>query len=512
LYLVTAEEMRRIEERIMEETGLPGTVLMENAGRSVADEITKRFPKPQKAVILAGKGNNGGDGWVIARYLLYRNWDVACWLVGNPDQLTPDAKVFYHVLQSFTPIQTYHSGRLDALKSDLSQAGVIVDALLGTGVNGSLRPPVKEVVGQINASGKWVVSVDLPTGLHTDGASIDSEKVKADLTVTFQYPKWGHFSRQGKALSGKLVIKEIGLPPELKAELKPKGRLNDPVWWKNSWSPRDPWSHKGSHGHLLLIGGSKGMLGAICMAGEAAYRMGAGYVTLAVPESERHALAAKVTQPLIWPWPGEGTFHPDSADGLREKAGQISAMAIGPGLGRFEGEDKWLRDVLSTMQGPLVLDADALNILAAYPDLLGDLRQRKVPAIITPHPGEMARLTSLSVKEVEAGRVDVARSYAKRSGMIVVLKGRFTLIAHPDGTVILNPTGSPALAKAGSGDVLTGMIGSLLAQKVSPFEAAAMAVYLHGKAAGLSGTHSHSMVYTDLLDGIQRAVRQEFVE
>ena len=164
-----------------------------------------------------------------------------------------------------------------------------------------------------------MVSVDLPTGLHTDGASIDSEKVKADLTVTFQYPKWGHFSRQGKELSGELVIKEIGLPPVLKPELKPKGRLNDPVWWKKSWSPRDPWSHKGSHGHLLLIGGSKGMLGAICMAGEAAYRMGAGYVTLAVPESERHALAAKVTQPLICRRQEKAPFIPTVLTGSKKK-------------------------------------------------------------------------------------------------------------------------------------------------------------------------------------------------
>lgn len=512
MYLVTAEEMRRIEAWAIDEVGIPGTVLMENAGKSVADEITKRFPEPQKAVVLAGRGNNGGDGWVIARYLLHRSWEVACWLVGSPDKITPDAQVFYNVLQSFTSIQTFDSSRLDELKSDLSRASVIVDALLGTGVKGNLRPSYKEVVEQINVSRKWVVSVDLPTGLYTDGVSTDSVKVKADLTVTFQYPKWGHFSRQGKELTGELVIKEIGLPPALNQELEPEGRLNDPVWWKKDWTPRDKWSHKGSHGHLLLIGGSKGMLGAICMAGEAAYRTGAGYVTLTVPESERHALAAKVTQPLIWPWPGEESFAVKSADLFREKADQISAVAIGPGLGRFEGEDEWLKNLLSFIQVPLVLDADALNILADCPDLLRVVRERDVPAIVTPHPGEMARLTSMSVQEVEANRKDVARLFAQRTGMIVVLKGRYTLIAHPDGTLFLNQTGSPALAKAGSGDVLTGMIGSLLAQKVSPFHAAAMAVYLHGKAAEQTRIHPHSVLYTDLLTGIHRTISQEFVE
>lgn len=512
MYLVTAEEMRWLETWAMDEAGIPGTVLMENAGRSVVDEITKRFPKPQKAVVLAGKGNNGGDGWVIARYLLHRNWEVDCWLVGNPDKITPDARVFYCVLQTFTSIQTYDPDRLDDFKSDLNRSTVIVDALLGTGVKGDLRPVYKEVIQQINAAGKWVVSVDLPTGLDADGATTGSEKVKADLTVTFQYPKWGHFSRQGKEMTGELVIKDIGLPPVVAPELEPEGRLNDPVWWKKDWSFRDEWSHKGSHGHLLLIGGSKGMLGAICMAGEAAYRTGAGYVTLTVPESERHALAAKVTQPLIWPWPGDGTFSVKSADGFRERAGKISAVAIGPGLGRFDGEDEWLKSLLSSIQVPLVLDADALNILASYPSLLRCARERDVPLIVTPHPGEMARLTSMSVKEVEANRRDVARSFARHTGMIVVLKGRYTLIAHPDGKSYLNQTGSPALAKAGSGDVLTGMIGSLLAQKVSPFHAAAMAVYLHGKAAEQTGIHPHSVLYTDLLTGIHRAISQEFVE
>ncbi|MBA4603345.1 NAD(P)H-hydrate dehydratase [Thermoactinomyces mirandus] len=513
MYLVTAEEMRRLEEWAIHKAGLPGIVLMETAGRSVADEIARRFPKPGKAVIISGKGNNGGDGWVVARYLMQRNWNVSCWLIGNPDQITPDAKVFYQLLirlnQPVKRFDTTHSGELAA---DLNGAAVIVDALLGTGVKGPLRPMYQEIVDQINRAQKWVVAVDLPTGVDTDGMYNEGNCVKADVTVTFQYPKWGHFSRQGKKMSGELIVKDIGLPPIPDRKLEPSAKINDPSWWKDAWPARDEWSHKGSHGHLLLVGGGKGMLGAICMAGEAAYRMGAGYVTLTVPESERHALAAKVTQELIWPWPGKEFFSVQSAGEFRQKANRFTSVAIGPGLGRFAGEDEWLKHLLTEIKVPLVLDADALNILAAYPELLSLCRKRKESTILTPHPGEMARLTSLSVAEVEANRRETARSFAEKTGMIVILKGRHTLIAHPDGTLHLNHSGSPALAKAGSGDLLTGMIGSLLAQKVSPFKAACMAVYLHGKAGEMTGVHACSVMYNNLLHGLQQTIDQEFVE
>ncbi len=513
MYLVTAEEMRRLEEWAIYKAGLPGTVLMETAGKSVADEISGRFPKPGKAVVVAGKGNNGGDGWVVARYLMQRNWNVSCWLVGNPDQITPDAKVFYKLLIHLNQqVKRFDSTRIGELAKDLNEATVIVDALLGTGVKGPLRPLYQEVVDQVNMAGKWVAAVDLPTGTDTDGMDNGNDCVKADVTVTFQFPKWGHFSRQGKEMSGELIVVDIGLPPFPDRKLEPAAKMNDPAWWKDAWPVRDEWSHKGSHGHLLLIGGGKGMLGAICMAKEAAYRMGAGYVTLTVPESERHTLAAKATQALIWPWPGEEFFSAQSAEKFRQKADRFTSVAIGPGLGRFPGEEQWLKELLTTVKVPLVLDADALNILADNPDLLYLCQKREVPAILTPHPGEMARLTSLSTAEVEANRRETARFFAEKTGMIVILKGRHTLIAHPDGTLHLNNSGSPALAKAGSGDLLTGMVGSLLAQKVPPFLAACMAVYLHGKAGEMTGVQVNSVMYKDILQGLERAISQEFVE
>lgn len=513
MYLVTAEEMRRLEEWAIHEAGLPGTVLMETAGRSVADEIVKRFPKPGKVVVIAGKGNNGGDGWVVARYLMQRNWNISCWLVGNPDQITRDAKVFYKLLTRLKqPVKRFDSTRIRELANDLNEATVIVDALLGTGVKGPLRPMVQTIVDQINMARKWVAAIDLPTGIDADGMVNGCDCVKADITVTFQYPKWGHFSRQGKEMSGELIVKDIGLPPIPDKVLEPAAKMNDPAWWKDVWPGRDEWSHKGSHGHLLLIGGGKGMLGAVCMAGEAAYRMGAGYVTLTVPESERQILAAKATQALIWPWPGIGFFTEQSAEDFQQKADRFTSVAIGPGLGRFPGEDQWLKNLLAAVKVPLVLDADALNILAAYPDLLSLCQTREAPVILTPHPGEMARLASLSIAEVEANRRETARSFAQKTGMIVILKGRHTLIAHPDGTLCLNDSGSPALAKAGSGDLLTGMVGSLLAQKVPPFQAACLAVYLHGKAGEMTGVHTHSVMYKDILQGLGRAINQEFVE
>lgn len=509
MYLVTAKEMRDLDRYTISQAGLPGVVLMENAGRAVAEEVMRRFPEPKTAVVLGGTGNNGGDGWVAARHLLFRGWKVHLWLAGDEGKLTSDARVFYEVCKKYTQIERYQPEKRERLWQHLQQAEVIVDALLGTGAKGELRPLMAELVSLINQQERaFVVAVDLPTGVDADTGAVEREAVQADLTVTFAFPKWGHYLRPGADCSGEVKVADIGLAPIPDADLEPSARINLPGEWKQHLRSRSPWAHKGTHGHLLIIGGSRGMLGAVVMSGEAAYRTGAGLVTLTVPKSEHPALAAKVTQEIIWSWPGDEVFSRKSYQWFNARKSRYSAVAIGPGLGRFTGEEEWLGELMRKIEVPLVLDADALNILSDHPDLF-EKRPPDFPTVLTPHPGEMARLIGCTVKEVESSRHQAAKELAERTGMTVVLKGRYTIIAFPDGKQWLNGTGSPALAKAGSGDLLTGMIGSFLAQQIPVKDAVLMAVYLHGKAGELAAKlMPHSVMFSDILSAMETALHQ----
>jgi ADP-dependent NAD(P)H-hydrate dehydratase / NAD(P)H-hydrate epimerase len=508
VYLVTAEEMRALDRYTMEEVGLPGVVLMEQAGKAVAEAIIGRFPVSGSVVVLGGTGNNGGDGWVLARHLVLRGWQVQPWLVGDPAKLTGDARIFYQVCQAFVPVECYRLEQKERLSAQLATADVVVDALIGTGSRGALRATIAEVVQQVNQQrGKWIVAVDLPTGVNADTGEVPTEAIRANLTVTFGYPKWGHYLRPGADRCGEVQVADIGLAPLPDSLAQTVATVNSPQRWESFLPPRNPWSHKGTWGHLLLIGGAGGMLGAIEMAAQAAYKAGVGLVTCTVPASQTGALAVKMTQELIWSWPGEGTFAVDSVRCWEQVKSSVSTVAIGPGLGRFSGEEEWLGTLMQKIDLPLVLDADALNILADYPELFS-LRNRVAPTVLTPHAKEMARLLRITVAEVEQKRSVVAKELAQRTGMIVVLKGRYTLIALPDGKQILNPSGSPALAKAGSGDLLTGLIGSWLAQSIPVAEAVAMAVYLHGKAGEIAAREVgvYSVTYRELLSAIGAAI------
>nr|WP_232345612.1 NAD(P)H-hydrate dehydratase [Paenactinomyces guangxiensis] len=507
--MVTAKEMRNLDRYTIDHLGVPGVVLMENAGKAVAEEIMHRFPEPKTAVILCGSGNNGGDGWVVARHLQFRGWKVYLWLVGAVEKMAPDARVFYEVCQRLTRIEIDPQQERDQLRRHLEQADVVVDALLGTGATGQLRPHIAEVVALVNQQSKaFVVAVDLPTGVDADTGGVLTEAVQADLTVTFAFPKWGHYLRPGADYSGEVKVADIGLSPCASPELEPSARINLPSDWQHHLPPRSAWAHKGTHGHLLVVGGSRGMLGAAVMAGEAAYRTGAGLVTITVPSSEQLPLSAKVTQQMVWSWPGESTFSPDSWQMIEERRTRFSAVAIGPGLGRFAGEADWLGELMKRMEVPMVLDADALNILSDHPSLL-QKRPSPFATVLTPHPGEMARLLACSVAHVESSRRQAAGELAQKTGAVVVLKGRYTIVAFPDGKQILNLTGSPALAKGGAGDLLTGMIGSLLAQRIPLGAAVPMAVYLHGKAGELAvSSVPHSVMFSDILSAIGPALRQ----
>ena len=496
MFLLTAQEMRDNDQFTIEHVGLPGVVLMENAGRAVVSELKKRFSRPQTAVVLAGPGNNGGDGFVVARMLAQEGWTVYPWFIGSLEKMSADAKVHYRVCKHFVSIYHHPVEQWECLQQHVDRATVIVDAMLGIGTKGGLRPPFDRIASLVNQQKKaWVVAVDLPSGVETDTGNVSNEAVKADQTITFSFPKWGHLLRPGADYTGEWKVVDIGIVPARES----LASINLPANWQQSLLPRSPWSHKGTFGHLLVIGGAEGMLGAAVMAKEAAFRTGVGKVTLTVPESQQGICASKVTQAMVWSWPGNGRFEPESYQCFLQRKGDFSAVAIGTGLGRFAGEERWLGNLLEQIEVPIVLDADALNILAKNPTLI-QKRDRTRSTICTPHPGEMARLLQCSTKEVEENRATVARDFAQQTGMIVVLKGRYSIIAFPDGRQVVNTTGHPALAKAGSGDLLTGMIGSFLAQGYKPEEAVQIAVYIHGKAGEKAVRSSeYSVRYSDIL-------------
>lgn len=493
--------MREMERDTMERIGIPGIVLMENAGRAVAQVVLDRYKTSKEVIILAGPGNNGGDGFVAARYLAEAGWQTQVWLVGDQGKMTANSLTFYQACRNIgIPVRSYVPEDYRLLAHQLATADVIVDALLGTGLYGHLRPPMDHVIHLMNRQKRgFVVAVDLPSGVETDTGALLPEAVQADQTVTFAWPKWGHYLAPAAKYCGELVIADIGIPQKVATSVAPSAQINHPSLWKEYLRPRAPWSHKGTYGHLLVVGGARGMLGAATLAGLAALRTGCGLTTLAVPSDQVSALTAKVTDALVWGWPdgGTGLFTAESAGTWSERQDRFSAAAIGPGVGQFSDERRWLAKLLSQGSMPLVLDADALRILARDPSLLKTQPER---IVITPHPKEMARLVGCTTEEVESRRHRIAREWAEYHQIIVVLKGRYTVIAFPDGTQLVNPTGSPALAKAGSGDVLTGIIGSLLAQDIPLTAAVPMGVYIHGLTGEQAVTSSaHSVLASDLL-------------
>lgn len=505
MYLCTAQEMRDLDRYTIDRMGLPGMVLMENAGREAARALLERFPEAKKAVVLAGSGNNGGDGFVIARHLAAAGWEVSVHYFGQVEKMSPETRTFYGVCRQMGIPVAGGNGSEELI----GNADVVVDALLGTGVRGELREPLRTLIRQVNRACRgFVLAVDVPSGVDTDTGAVLGEAIRADLTVTFAAAKWCHFLRPAAQYRGELKVVDIGIPPAVVEQNPPRARLNRPSLWEKHLSPRSPWSHKGSHGHLLVLGGSRGMLGAAALSGMASLRAGVGMTTLGVPRGQEGPLAAKVTEPLIWGWPDgpEGCFSGEFPMDWEERAPRFTAVAIGPGLGRFTREKPWLERLLREVPVPVVLDADGLNILSGD---LSILEQRQGATVLTPHPGEMARLLGVSVGEVESSRHRAAVDLARRYGVTTVLKGTFTVIAFPDGRQVIHPESSPALAKAGSGDVLTGILGGMLARGIPVESAVPLGVHLHSSAGRSAAVDSaHSVLASDVIHHLGSAIHQ----
>lgn len=482
--LLTAAQMRQLDQQTIEETGIPAIVLMENAGRTTFQILRREFPQvDDPVVVLAGRGNNGGDGFVVARYLANAGQDVVVLLLAEREQVHGEARINLEVLEQLSvPVREITTeAELREEIPLLQSAGLVIDALLGTGLASEVRGLFRLAIEVLNEILAPVLAIDIPSGLSADTGQPQGVAVAADVTVTYGWPKLGQILPPGRDFVGRLWQVDISIPPaaaEISAiTLANAAELRPALPYRR----RD--SHKGNFGHLLVIAGSVGKTGAATLAGEAALRVGAGLVTVGVPASLNHILEMKLTEAMTLPLSEAEGVQALGRRALEEIAAAVpgkTALALGPGLGTHHETINVVREVVRRSTLPVVLDADGLNAIAHD---LESIIVSQGPIILTPHPGEMSRLLKCSTKEIQDNRLEVTLEVADKTGATVVLKGAQTIIADPNGRAMINTTGNPALAQGGSGDVLTGMIGGFLAQKVSPFAAACLGVFLHGLTA-----------------------------
>ncbi len=515
MLLLTAEEMRRLDRLTIEGGHASGVTLMERAGAGVVAAMERRYGPllGYRVLVMCGTGNNGGDGFVAARRLRARGAEPQVVVLGDIARVTGDARHHLEALRAagVEPAVAGDEAALARVAAPRDRWDHAVDALLGTGARGAPEGPAAagvEMLRALDDAGTPVVSVDLPTGLDADTGAIARRTVRADLTVTFGHPKRGHLLWPGRAFCGVLEVVDIGLHPP----------PDDPVAWRVELATetamarlvptRDPRAHKGSVGRVLVIGGSPGLTGAVVLAARAATRAGAGYVQVAVPASMHDLFETQLVEEMTLPMPETParTLSKSALIPVRAALARVDAAVLGSGLGREDGAAA-LAGLLAAQPGPaLVIDADALHALAAA--ALVTTPAHAAPRVLTPHLGEMQRLTGVDAATLEASRIDAAREWAAAWGSVVVLKGAPTVTAAPDGRATVNPTGNPGMATAGAGDVLAGAIAALLAQGLAPYDAARLGAYAHGRA----GDHvaltqgEHGMSAGDLVAALPGAL------
>jgi len=508
LPVFTAAEMRALDARAVRELGIPGPRLMDRAGTGAAALIARWLApiRGKTVVVVCGKGNNGGDGFVVARRLKARGAAVRVVLVGRRAEVRGDA----------ADALGRWRGRVEeiadprGLARGLGAADIIVDALLGTGVSGAARGPAAaaiEAVNRAGANGVPVVALDLPSGLDSDRGALLGPTVKAWRTVTFAGLKRSLLLAPAAAQAGTVEIGDIGVPAE-------EARRDITTWRleiadvRPSFPPRDRDAHKGRFGHLLVVAGSLGKTGAAGLAGRAALRSGVGLCTIAAPASQQPMVAAQAPEYMTEALPETAaqSLGLKAKDRLLELARRMDAVAIGPGLSLDPEAQELARGLIRELEGPMVVDADALSALAGHLDLL---RHAAGPRALTPHPGEMARMLGTTIAAVQADRIEVARAFAREHGVAIALKGAHTVIAGPDGHVVINPTGNPGMAKGGSGDVLTGIVGALLARAIEPVAALRAGCYVHGLAADVAVRErgEYGMLAGDIIESLPAALR-----
>ena len=501
--LSNSAQMREMDRHVIEDLGAPGAALMISAAGHIATVALEKLPPGGKAAVFCGTGNNGGDGIGAAAILMEKGIPVRVFLIGREEKLTPDSIEMLRKLQAL-------GGKLESfcasggIEDYIKRCDVIIDAMFGIGLNSELRGEAKTAAEMINSARVCVISADIPSGVHADTGEILGTAVNADVTVTFSLAKNGHFIEPGCVSSGEVRVCDIGIPADIIASADSSVFA---VMHEDIHLPRrNPLSHKGDYGRCLIVSGSVGYTGAPALCARAASKMGAGLVYLGVPEPIYNISAVKLNEEMPFPLPADehGRFAAGAADELISRAAEYDAILVGPGLGRSPEITELVTSIISAVRVPVVLDADGLNAIAGN---IGVLDKAGCPLILTPHPGEFARLTGGAPLR---DRLGAARDFAQAHNCVLVLKGHRTITAMPDGTAFINTTGGPAMAKGGSGDVLAGMITALAGQKFPLKDAVTTAVYLHGLAGDLCAAEygEYSVTASNIIDMLPKAVKR----
>ena len=513
MFLVTANEMQRMDHSTIESFGIPGRVLMENAGRGATAFFLEAIYNLHNGPVgvMAGRGNNGGDGFVMARYLHQKGIAVTVFLLSNKDRLTGDAATNLKLLDpmgvpvvELTDDETFKQQQIA-----MRHQHTWIDAILGTGLKSDVRGFFRTAIDFINQQNRPVFAVDIPSGLNADNGQVCGTCIQAMATATFGFAKVGHLSYPGRTFTGRLKVVEIGIPPHVATEVGCQQHLITPGPLKRNVSRRSATAHKGHTGHLLVLAGSPGKTGAAAMSATSAMRVGAGLVTLGIPRSLNPVLEALVIEAMTVPLAesDQGTLDESAVETILPLLEGKRCLAVGPGIGTDPSTGRMIARLIQASPVPLVIDADGLNLIAADPEILS---KRQSPVLLTPHPGEMARLSGQSTAEIQSDRVGHARAFAKQHGIVLVLKGAGTIVALPDGTVFINPTGNPGMAAGGMGDVLTGIISGLITQGMPIEDAARSGVYLHGFAADrMARVKAHvGYLATEVMDALPLALEE----
>ena len=512
--LVTAAEMRELDRAAIEGRNIPSLRLMENAGLSVAREMERSFGslRGKTVTVVAGKGQNGGDGFVVARLLRKKHCTARVALLTSPSSLTGDAATNLKKFQKAGGRchAVDNASALDSVLAPLLHASdLLVDAIFGTGLNAPVKGIPASAISMMNACGRPIVAIDLPSGLDGDSGAVLGTAVAAALTVTLARPKRGLYLGAGPNHTGLIRVADIGIPTDLIAAAKIPVTLLHAADIRPLLPHRPRTAHKGTFGHAGIIAGSVGKTGAAAMAAMAALRVGTGLVTVAAPRSLSDVLEAKLLEAMVFPLPETEarTLSRQALEPILTFAADKTALAIGPGIGTHPETQALVRSLLGETKQPMVLDADGLNAVAGHADRLG---RASGPLILTPHPGEMARLLVTTPAEIQRDRLGAASRLARERNVFVVLKGAGTIVAAPDGRLAVNSTGNPGMATAGTGDVLTGMIAGLLAQGCAPWEAACAGAFLHGLAGDLAAAEEGEtgLIAGDVIRAIPRAIQR----
>ncbi len=517
MILVTAEQMQKMDAKTINDFGIPGLVLMENAGRGALEVLVDTFdPIEDFAIaIVAGRGNNGGDGFVIGRYLMEMGVSVSFFLLSTRDRVTGDALVNMKLAEKLLAehpdsefIEVPDAKAFEQCEEMLLDHDLFVDAIFGTGLNSDVRGFFKDVIMALNLSGAPIFSVDIPSGINSDTGKVCGTAIEADATATFAFAKAGHVLYPGNFHTGDLEIIDIGIPGHIAKGENPNLILPEAEDIGRFLPPRDFDSHKGTYGHLMVVAGSPGKTGAAALCANAAMRSGAGLVTLGVPEGLTRILEPMVIEPMTMGLEQTtfGTLSSKTLDIILRQLNDKQALALGPGLGTDPETRDLIRNLVSKSEVPMVIDADGLNCLADDPAIL---TSAKAPIILTPHPGEMARLAGKTNAEVQADRLGIAREFSEKYKVILVLKGAQTLACCPDGTCFICPTGNPGMASGGMGDVLTGMIAAFLAQGLSAEAAAITGTFIHGLCGDILAEETPvGFLASDMVEAIPMALEE----